>query len=232
MQTQPSKIHILCIETANAITSVSITENDICLQTKDVLESNKAADVLHVLIEQLLAETKLTFKDIHAIAISSGPGSYTGLRIATAAAKGYCFALNIPLIAIPTLKAMTQGIQTRYNKTDFDVFVPMVDARRMEVFTAFLSKELATIKTFSSLIIDENTIELFEAEKKYLLFGNGAQKSKQHLDKNTIVVIENFVPSSKDLCLLAFSAFLKNEFEDIAYFEPNYTKPFFTTANK
>lgn len=232
MQKNSSKIHILCIETANAITSVSITENEICLQTKDVLESNKAADVLHVLIAQLLEETKLTFNEINAIAISAGPGSYTGLRIAAAAAKGYCFALNIPLIAIPTLKAMTQGVQTRYNQTDYDVFVPMIDARRMEVFTSFFSKEFEVIKTFSSLIIDENSLELFDIQKKYLLFGNGAQKTKQYLDVHTIVVLDGFVPSSKDLCLLAFTAFLKNEFEDIAYFEPNYTKPFFTTAKK
>lgn len=232
MHTHPSKIHILCIETANAITSISITENEACLHTKEVLESNKAADVLHVLIEQLLSETKLTFKDLHAIAISAGPGSYTGLRIAAAAAKGYCFVLNIPLIAIPTLKAMTHGVQTRYNQTDFDVFVPMIDARRMEVFTSFFSKELESIKIFSSLIIDENAAELFDATRKYLLFGNGSNKTKQLLNVHTIVVLEDFVPSSKDLCSLAFSAFLNNKFEDLAYFEPNYTKPFFTTANK
>lgn len=227
-----TQTYILCIETANAITSVSISANGNCLHTKDVLEANKAADVLHVLIEQLLSEIKLTFKDLDAIAISAGPGSYTGLRIAAAAAKGYCFALNIPLIAIPTLQAMVHGVQTRYLKTNFDEFVPMIDARRMEVFTSFFTKDLQTVKEFTSLIIDEDFIKLFDSTKKYLFFGNGSIKAKNNINNNNIIVFEHYIPSSKDLCSLALSRFVSNNFEDIAYFEPNYTKPFYTNAGK
>ena len=225
-------VYILCIETANAVTSVSIAENEICLQTKDILEPNRAADVLHILIEQLLAENNLSFADLDAVAISAGPGSYTGLRIATAAAKGYCFALDIPLIAVSTLIAMVQGIQTRYQQTDFDVFVPMIDARRMEVFTAFYAKDLTVLNSFPSLIIDEQILNLFHTGKKYLLFGNGADKANSILKMENISINSDFVPSSKDLCLTAFSAYNSKIFEELAYFEPNYTKAFYTTASK
>jgi tRNA threonylcarbamoyladenosine biosynthesis protein TsaB len=224
-------VYILCIETANAVTSVSIAENENCLQTKDILEPNRAADVLHVLIEQLLAETNLSFADLDAVAVSGGPGSYTGLRIAAAAAKGYCFALDIPLIAVSTLMAMAHGIQTRYQQTNFDVFVPMIDARRLEVFTAFYSKDLAVLNSFPSLIIDEQILNLFHSGKKYLLFGNGAQKANAILKTENITINSDFVPSSKDLCLPAFSTFNIKNFEELAYFEPNYTKAFYTTAS-
>jgi tRNA threonylcarbamoyladenosine biosynthesis protein TsaB len=223
-------VYILCIETANAVTSVSIAENENCLYTKDILEPNRAADVLHVLIEQLLAETNLSFADIDAVAVSGGPGSYTGLRIATATAKGYCFALDIPLIAVSTLMAMTHGIQTRYQQTNFDVFVPMIDARRLEVFTAFYSKDLTALNSFPCLIIDEQILNLFHTGKKYLLFGNGAEKANPILKTENISINRDFVPSSIDLCFPAFSAFNSKNFEELAYFEPDYTKPFYTTA--
>jgi tRNA threonylcarbamoyladenosine biosynthesis protein TsaB len=222
--------YILCIETANAITSVSIAVNGECIHTKEVLETNKAADVLHVLIEALLSETNLSFNKLNAIAISAGPGSYTGLRIAAAAAKGFCYALNIPLIAINTLQAMVHGIQSRYNYTDFDEFVPMIDARRMEVYTSFFSKDLSVQQNYSSIIIDNDFPNLFADNKKYLLFGNGAFKTKSYLFVPTIIVMEDFIPSSKDLCLLAFSSYTQNKFETLAYFEPSYTKAFYTTA--
>lgn len=230
--TSVAQTYILCIETANAITSVSISVNGKDIHTKDVLEANKAADVLPLLIEQLLIESKLKFSDLHAVAISAGPGSYTGLRIAAAAAKGYCFALNIPLIAIPTLQAMVYGVQTRYLKNDFDEFVPMIDARRMEVFTSFYSKDLQTVKKITNLIIDKDFINLFDLDKKYLLFGNGANKTQDFIANYNILLFDNFIPSSKDLCLLAFTSFANNQFENIAYFEPNYTKPFYTNAGK
>lgn len=223
-------VYILCIETANAVTSIAISQNGNCLHSIDILEPNKAADTLHILIEQLLQESKLTFTDIHAIAISAGPGSYTGLRIAAAAAKGYCYALDIPLIAIPTLQAMVHGVQTRYHQTNFDEYVPMIDARRMEVFTSFFSKDLTTTFAVPSLIIDENAEKLFHPEKKYLLFGNGAHKTVNTIIVDTIIRFDNYQHSSKDLCLLAFTAYKEKNIVSLAYFEPNYTKAFYTTV--
>jgi tRNA threonylcarbamoyladenosine biosynthesis protein TsaB len=225
-----NQTYILCIETANAVTSIGIALNGECLCVKEVLESNKAADVLHTLIEELFVNASITFKDLNAIAISAGPGSYTGLRIAAAAAKGYCYALNIPLIAINTLQAMVHGIQTRYNHTNYDVYVPMIDARRMEVFTSFFSKNAEIIQSYTSLIIDTTSPNLFSDNNQYLLFGNGALKAKEIFTSPNIFIIDNFVPSSKDLFLQANLLYIQQRFENLAYFEPSYTKAFYTTA--
>lgn len=220
---------ILCIETANAVTSVAIAQDGICIACKEITEPNKAADKLHLLITALLSEAKLSFSDISAIAISAGPGSYTGLRIAAAAAKGYCFSLDIPLIGIPTLEAMVNGVQTRYNQHEFDEYVPMIDARRMEVFTSFYNKANEVTQPFSSLIIDTTTERLFQKDKKYLLFGNGADKAADFLKHENVSLLPGFIPSAEDLCLAAYKSFQHQKFEDIAYFEPSYLKAFYTT---
>ena len=227
-----NNVTILCIETANSITSVAIANNGKCIHSKHILEPNKAADTLHILIEELLKESSIQFNQLDAIAISAGPGSYTGLRIATAAAKGYCFSLNIPLIAIPTLEAMVYGVIHRYQLTGVDFYFPMIDARRMEVFTTLFSNKIIVEKSFISLIIDENFKNLLEFNKKYLLFGNGSKKIKNILSDNKIIFFDDFSPSSEDLCLLAFQRFLNSTFEDIAYFEPNYYKAFYSTQSK
>lgn len=224
--------YILCIETANAVTSVAISNNGECISIKEVLEPNKAADKLHLLIAELFAAANLSFSDLKAVAISSGPGSYTGLRIAAAAAKGYCFSLDIPLISISTFEAMVCGIQERYNKVGFDEYVPMIDARRMEVFTSFLTKNGEITQSFISLILDAAVEDLFKSSNKYLLFGNGADKAKNLLNKDNIVFHNDFIPSAKDLCSLAFSYFTTNKFEEPAYFEPNYAKAFYSTQIK
>lgn len=224
--------YILCIETANAVTSAAISKNGECLVVKEVLESNKAADKLHVLIADLLAAAGLSFADLNAVAISAGPGSYTGLRIATAAAKGYCFSLDIPLISISTLEAMVEGIQTRYNQLGFDEYVPMIDARRMEVFTSFYTKEKELVKAFISLILDDTFEDLLDKKRKYLIFGNGAEKTKELIKTDNISFITGFIPSAQDLCYMAYSRFLDSKFENTAYFEPHYSKAFFSTQNK
>lgn len=227
-----NNVTILCIETANSITSVAIAKDGKCLQGKHILEPNKAADTLHILIEELLKESSIQFNQLDAIAISAGPGSYTGLRIATAAAKGYCFSLNIPLIAIPTLEAMVYGVIHRYQLTGVDFYFPMIDARRMEVFTTLFSNEIIVEKSFISLIIDDNFKNLLDFNKKYLLFGNGASKINNILNSSNVTIFENFTPSSEDLCLLAFQRYSKLNFEDVAYFEPNYYKAFYSTQIK
>lgn len=220
---------ILCIETANAVTSVAIAKDGKCLHALHILEANKAADVLHTLIETLLQETSISFNELDAVAISAGPGSYTGLRIAAAAAKGYCFSLHIPLIAIPTLEAMVFGAMHRYDLTGFDYYFPMIDARRMEVFTTVFSNTLQPEQTFTSLILDENVKNIIQPGKKYLCFGNGAFKIKPIITLPNIIIFENFMHSSEDLCLLASQQYADATFKDIAYFEPDYYKAFYTT---
>lgn len=222
--------YILCIETANTVTSVAISKDGVCVILKEIQEPNKAADTLHLLIEAALNETALTFANLDAVAISAGPGSYTGLRIAAAAAKGYCFALNIPLIAIPTLQAMVHGIIERYQQNDFDIYVPMIDARRMEVFTSFYDNKLNCTNYFTSLIVDTQCNQLFDNSKKYILFGNGAEKTKAILSSTKIIINTNYIPSALDLCKIAAIEFTGNRFQDIAYFEPQYYKAFHSTS--
>jgi tRNA threonylcarbamoyladenosine biosynthesis protein TsaB len=221
--------NILCIETANGITSVAIAQDGICLLTKNIFEQNKAADTLHLLVTELLKETSLQLNQLNAIAISAGPGSYTGLRIAAAAAKGYCFALNIPLIAIPTLEAMVVGAKNRYQLTTYDFYFPMIDARRMEVFTSIFSHENKLVTSFVSLILDENFSNILIDEKKYCFFGNGANKLKHLNNFNQDNLFGEFIPSADDMCALAFQSLLNRNTEDIAYFEPAYFKAFHTT---
>ena len=226
-------IYILCVETANVVTSIAISKNRECYAVKHITEANKAADILHTQIAEILKENKLNFTNINAIAISAGPGSYTGLRIAAALAKGYCFALDIPLIAIPTLEAMVNGAITRYHQTNIDCYVPMIDARRMEVFTSFYNNTIHCEKYFSSLILEENTLTHFSTQKKYLLFGNGAIKGKHlFLGNKNIIILEDFEHHAADLCKPAYYKFINNKYEDTAYFEPSYYKAVHTTTKK
>lgn len=224
-----STAYILCIETANVITSVALAKDGICISQKTILESNKAADALQLLVGELLTECKLTFNELNAIAISSGPGSYTGLRITAASAKAYCLALKIPLIAIPTLEAMLYGVQKRYLKTTYDVFVPMIDARRMEVFTSFYNIDFEVIKSFGGLVLDVHFQEMIEPDKRYLLFGNGALKANIYSHLPNLEIFHTFEHAASDLCALAFKKLGNKQFEDIAYFEPNYTKQVYIT---
>lgn len=219
-------VNILCIETANTVSSVAISKDGVLIAFNEVLEQNKAADKLHILVSELLDAHQLQFSDLSAIAISSGPGSYTGLRIATAAAKGYAYALNIPLIAIPTFQSMVYGVQHRYHQRNFDVYVPMIDARRMEAFTSFYNREGEMIKQYISIILDDNFNTMFDPQQKYLLFGNGSHKTKPLIQSDSIVVFDEFLPSAADQCLQAFVRYKNKNFEDIAYFEPYYSKEF------
>jgi len=225
----PISCYILCLETANAVTSVAISKDGQCIALGEVLEPNRAADKLHVLTEALLTEAGLSFADLNAVAISAGPGSYTGLRIAAAAAKGYCFSLDIPLIAIPTLQAMVEGVQTRYAQMEADVYVPMIDARRMEVFTSFYTNNKEIVRSFPSLVLDPTFEEMLQPELKYLLFGNGAIKAVNLLTGKDVSIINDFVPSAQDLCAEAWTKFKDGSFEDLAYYEPHYSKAFHST---
>lgn len=225
-------VYIICLEVAQSVTSVAVCRNEQCISIKNVLEPNKAADKIHLLTAEVLKEAGISFKDLQAVAISAGPGSYTGLRIAASAAKGYCYSLDIPLIAVPTLQAMTAGIQNRHCQTAFDIFVPMIDARREEVYTSFYDRALGVTQEFSSLVLDATSEQLFLSDKTYVLFGSGAAKSRKYIDTDNITIIEEFIPSAEDMCCLAYSRFRNQTFEDTAYFEPNYAKAFYTQQNK
>lgn len=183
-------------------------------------------------IEQLLKETALQPKDLNAISVSSGPGSYTGLRIGFSAAKGLAYALQIPIIIIDTLKALSIMVIKKINKEAF--YCPLLDARRMEVYTATYDSNLNETLSVRALVLNEESIQVFNQLKDIYFFGDGMPKAKNILQTlpNTYF-IEDITASASSMIGLAFQKYTEQDFADVAYVEPNYLKEFFfTTAKK
>jgi tRNA threonylcarbamoyladenosine biosynthesis protein TsaB len=215
---------ILNIETATKNCSVALAKEGKIVACKEIAEQNFShAEKLHVFIEELLTENQLQFSDLSAIAVSQGPGSYTGLRIGVSSAKGFCYALNIPMIAIDTLQLIAKQIQIEEG-----IIIPMIDARRMEVFTAFYDKNYQQIRNTQAEIIDETSYQ--EISEIIHLVGDGTEKFKNTLTDNKFIFHSDVVfPSAKQMTQLSFDKFLKNDFVDVAYFEPYYLKDFVLT---
>jgi tRNA threonylcarbamoyladenosine biosynthesis protein TsaB len=215
---------ILNIETATKNCSVALAKEGKIVACKEIAEQNFShAEKLHVFIEELLTENQLQFSDLSAIAVSQGPGSYTGLRIGVSSAKGFCYALNIPMIAIDTLQLIAKQIQIEEG-----IIIPMIDARRMEVFTAFYDKNYQQIRNTQAEIIDETSYQ--EISEIIHLVGDGTEKFKNTLTDNKFIFHSDVVfPSAKQMTQLSFDKFIKNDFVDVAYFEPYYLKDFVLT---
>ncbi|APD06423.1 tRNA threonylcarbamoyladenosine biosynthesis protein TsaB [Flavobacteriaceae bacterium UJ101] len=219
---------ILHIETATKNCSVALAKDGIILDSIDEYsEQYSHAERLHVFIEQLFENSIYTLQDLDAIAVGKGPGSYTGLRIGVSSAKGLCFGLKIPLISIDTLTILANSQKT----TEFDYLIPMIDARRMEVYTAIFNPDLSFQKEIHALIVEENSFERY-TDKKILCFGNGASKCKEIIHDKNFTYLDHCHPSAKDMVNLSFDKFQKKEFEDVAYFEPFYLKDFVALKSK
>lgn len=209
---------------------MSLSKHGNLISFREINNGYTHAENLHVFIEQVIKEVSITLKDLDAIAISKGPGSYTGLRIGVSAAKGLAYSLNIPLIALDTLEIMTNIALKKENEA---VYCPMIDARRMEVYTAVYDKELKQLKATEALIVDENSIAQFFAYDKIYFFGDGMEKCKTVLSSvKNAEFIENILPSAKAMCDLAYKKFTVKSFEDVAYFEPFYLKDFLILNKK
>ena len=215
---------ILNIETATKNCSVALAKEGKTIACKEIAEQNFShAEKLHVFIEELLAENNLKFSDLNAIAMSQGPGSYTGLRIGVSSAKGFCYALNIPLIAIDTLQLLAKQIQMEEG-----IIIPMIDARRMEVFTAIYNKNHQQVRSTQAEIIDENSYQ--EISEKIHLVGDGTEKFKNTLTHERFVFHSDVIfPSAKEMSKLSFEKYKISDFVDVAYFEPYYLKDFVLT---
>jgi tRNA threonylcarbamoyladenosine biosynthesis protein TsaB len=218
--------YILNIETATKNCSVSIGLNGQIVAVKEIAEIGFShAEKLHVFFEEILAENNLSFNDLAAIAVSQGPGSYTGLRIGVSAAKGLCFALDIPLIAIETLETLARKI----NIPD-GVIIPMIDARRMECFTAIYDKDFNKIRDIQAEIIDANSYN--DVIGNIHIIGDGADKCKEVLNDAKFVYHHEIVyPSAQEMVALSFLKHKKSDFVDVAYFEPFYLKDFMMTVS-
>jgi tRNA threonylcarbamoyladenosine biosynthesis protein TsaB len=218
---------ILQIETATTSCSVALAQDGQVLAFKEVNARNMHAQVITAYIDELMAQINTTYAGLDAIAVSCGPGSYTGLRIGVSTAKGLCFALDKPLIAVQTLAAMAKGLAANNIIEDNTLLCPMIDARRMEVFTAIFNKAGEIIKPTAAEIIDTNSFSDILAENKVLFFGDGADKCKEILGQNpNSQFVPNFVNSATHLTQIALNKFNRADFEDVAYFEPYYLKDF------
>lgn len=219
--------YILSIETATKACSVAIHKNENCISiVEHTDEGYTHAENLSIFIDQALEKTHLNYNDLNAVAISKGPGSYTGLRIGTSTAKGLCYALDIPLISVSTLQAMAHGVATNSN-TNIQFFCPMIDARRMEVYAAFYDHSNNQVRDIEADIIDANSYQTYLDHSTVAFFGDGAAKCKEVLGKQkNASFIDDFHPSAQFVGVLACQKFIQKDFENTAYFEPYYLKDF------
>ncbi|AFD07613.1 tRNA (adenosine(37)-N6)-threonylcarbamoyltransferase complex dimerization subunit type 1 TsaB [Solitalea canadensis] len=223
---------ILSLETATACCSVALSENDSIISYKEETSPNIHAGSLTLFIEEVMKTPGKQLTDVDAIAVSMGPGSYTGLRIGVSTAKGLCYSLDKPLIAVNTLKAMAKGFQLTINSNKTTLLCPMIDARRMEVFTAIFDQQLDEVIPTSAVIIDASSFSDILNDKQITFFGNGAEKCSSILTSTHALFDNGSYNSARFIAPLAFEKFLRNEFENVAYFEPFYLKDFVSTQPK
>lgn len=220
--------YILNIETATKNCSVSVSNNGVLLAVKELNNGNYShAEVLHSYINEVLKEAEISVSDLNAIAVSKGPGSYTGLRIGVSAAKGLSFSLDTPLIAIDTLKSLAHCLPIESGK-----IIPMLDARRMEVYSAVFDSDFKQVRDIKAEIIDENSFSEYLEKERIYFVGDGAEKCKAVITHTNAVFIEDKFPSAKEMCSLAYGKYKKNDIEDVAYFEPFYLKDFIVIPEK
>jgi len=222
---------ILQLETATSVCSVALSIDGITTFSKEEIGRNLHASKLTLFIDEVIKSAGLAYGDLDAIAISKGPGSYTGLRIGVSTAKGLCYALNKPLIAIETLKMMAAGFAEQ-NTAYKGLICPMIDARRMEVYTTVFDNKLNVLEETSAKIIDENSFENFLTSQTITFIGDGASKCADTLNTGTALFNYQNFNAAANMSALAFKEFNLGNFEDVAYFEPFYLKDFVLTQPK
>ena len=220
--------YILNIETSTTNCSVSLSYKGETLVLKEDNSKNYShAERLHVYIDTVLNEARIDKQQLDAVAVSKGPGSYTGLRIGVSAAKGLCFALDVPLIAVSTL----QSLALQSNTTE-GVVIPLLDARRMEVYSAVFDSKNQCLREVQAQIIEPSSYSEFLEKAKVSFVGNGVIKTKEVINHSNAIFIEDKLPSANQMGSLSYKKFKINDFEDVAYFEPYYLKDFIALKSK
>ena len=214
---------ILHIETSSKNCSVAISDGeDLLCVCEEVSENYKQSESLHTFVEWALEGAEISLKDLDAVSLGMGPGSYTGLRIGSSAAKGFCYGLKIPLIAVNSLETMIEPFLSQ----NFDYIIPLLDARRMEVYTAVFDGISGNMITETEAkILDETSFQEFK-DKKVIFVGDGASKAKEIFQLAEAEFNADVYPSAKYLIRKAVGKFNNKDFENVAYFEPFYLKEF------
>jgi len=227
---------ILNIETSTAVCSVALGKDGELISYKENKEGMNHATHLTVFIESILKENQLVPGDLDAIAVSMGPGSYTGLRIGVSTAKGLCYGSSLPLIAVSTLQAMTapllknEDVISQLGDPESCVFCPMIDARRMEVYTAFYSYKNEEIREIAAEIIDEKSFSSDLEKSEVVFFGDGSAKCQSTLQSQNAIFVADVTPTAVGMIQLSEDKFNSELFADVAYFEPFYLKDFVATT--
>ena len=225
---------ILCLETATPVCSVAINDGMKTLALRECQGQNAHSEKITVFIKETLDEVGIGYDQLDAVAVSKGPGSYTGLRIGVSTAKGVCYAAGLPLMAVDTLHAMAYGMRQRLGDEiqPGDLFIPMIDARRMEVYCAVFDAEMHRVQDTQAMVFDEAahlsplTSHLTPSTRLWL-FGDGAPKLKELFkEMSQVQVVEGFAPSAAFMAPLTEMALREKDFVDVAYFEPFYLKDF------
>jgi len=219
---------VLNIETATTNCSVSLSKDGETLVLKEDKDSGYShAEKLHVYIDELFKKANINPQDIDAVAVSKGPGSYTGLRIGVSAAKGLCFALDKPLLAVSTLESLAQQV-----KINDGYIVPMLDARRLEVYSAVFDAKFEQCREIKAEILSEESYSDLLEEQKVYFIGSGVEKTKTLITHPNATFIEGQLPSAKEMSQLSEKKYEKSDIEDVAYFEPFYLKDFIAIKPK
>ncbi len=219
---------ILNIETSTKKCSVSIGRQGKVIALQEVNDGSYShSEKLHSFIGKVIEEANISISDLSAVAVSKGPGSYTGLRIGVSTAKGLCFALEKPLISVPTLQVLALQV-----KEDKGLVIPLLDARRMEVYSSVFNVENQQLRDVKAEIIDENSFKEYLEEQTVYFLGDGAEKCKNIITHPNAIYIDDALPSAKEMALLSYQKWEKKDFEDVAYFEPYYLKDFVATKSK
>ena len=219
---------LLNIETSIPICSVSIAKDGTCLAESRSTTANDHIAQLTTLIIETLKKTGNKLNNMDAIAVSSGPGSYTGLRIGVSTAKGMCHAINKPLLAVNTLRSMAEPLLSLYKDPD-TLFCPLIDARRLEVYTAIYNTKGQTIFQPQPLLFGETGFSKYLNQAKVVFFGSGLSKGKPFLEHQNAIFYNDHEQISSNMTNLSFARYQSEKFEDLAYFEPEYIKEFYTT---
>ena len=224
---------ILNIETSGRICSVAITKDGAVEYQLEDHEGMKHAEVLAPFVDKCMKELERKEEKLDAVAVSIGPGSYTGLRIGLSLAKGVAFGLGVPLIGVSTLELLAvKGMFRNFDFTGDELLVPMIDARRMEVFTAVYDFALHPLEAPGPRILDEDSFSGFLKERRVCFIGDGAAKFKEILKNDNAIWMENALPVARDMLALSEKAFREKRFIDIAYSTPEYLKEYQTTTPK
>jgi tRNA threonylcarbamoyladenosine biosynthesis protein TsaB len=215
---------ILSLETSAKVCSVAIHDNKTLIATSEIHIEQSHASKLAVLIDEVRKKSVIEFNQLAAIAVSSGPGSYTGLRIGTSTAKGLCYALNIPLISVGSLELLAFQMNKENSQGAF--LCPMIDARRMEVYCLVADADLNVVHSIEAKVIDEQSFREYLDKNKIIFFGDGSDKCRDKINHANAKFVSNIYPQASQLGFIAFDKFKRNEVEDLINFEPYYLKEF------